>query len=62
MVRTGQPGLVRAYVPPSMMRMIHITPEEALQLFADIQGRNFAAVHWGTFDMTDDRLRSPRSG
>ncbi len=50
---------IGAYVPPSMMRMIHITPEEALQLFADIQGRNFAAVHWGTFDMTDEPVEEP---
>jgi N-acyl-phosphatidylethanolamine-hydrolysing phospholipase D len=50
---------IGAYVPPSMMRMTHLTPEAALQLFADIQARNFAAIHWGTFDMTDEPIEEP---
>ncbi|HET6674241.1 MAG TPA: MBL fold metallo-hydrolase [Nitrospiraceae bacterium] len=50
---------IGAYVPASMMRMTHMTPEEALRLFADVQGRTFVAMHWGTFDMTEEPIEEP---
>lgn len=50
---------IGAYVPPEMMKMTHVTPEEALQLFADVQGRHFLAMHWGTFDLTDEPIEEP---
>lgn len=50
---------IGAYVPPEMMKMTHVTPEEALQLFTDVQGRNFLAMHWGTFDLTDEPIEEP---
>jgi hypothetical protein len=31
----------------------------ALQLFADIRGGHFAAIHWGTFDMTEEPIEEP---
>lgn len=39
--------------------MIHVTPEEALQLFADIKAERFLAIHWGTFDMTEEPVEEP---
>ena len=50
---------IDAYLPPSIMRMTHLTPEEALQVFADIQGHHFLAIHWGTFDLTEEPLDEP---
>jgi N-acyl-phosphatidylethanolamine-hydrolysing phospholipase D len=50
---------IGAYLPPSIMRMTHLTPEEALQVFADIQGHHFLAIHWGTFDLTEEPLDEP---
>ena len=50
---------IGAYSPASMMKMTHITPEEALQVFADVQGQYFVAVHWGTFYMTDEAIEEP---
>lgn len=50
---------IGAYRPASMMKMTHITPEEALQLFADVQGRYFVAMHWGTFDLTEEPIEEP---
>ena len=38
------------------MRLTHTTPEEALQIFADVRGRRFVAMHWGTFDLADEPL------
>ena len=50
---------IGAYRPPSIMRMTHTTPEEALQLFADVQSHRFVAIHWGTFDLTEEPLEEP---
>lgn len=50
---------IGAYLPPAMMKMTHVTPEEALQLFADIKGERFVAIHWGTFDMTEEPIEEP---
>ena len=50
---------IGAYEPPAMMRSTHTTPEEALQIFADIRGRRFLAMHWGTFDLSEEPLDEP---
>ncbi|PYK95067.1 MAG: metallohydrolase [Verrucomicrobia bacterium] len=50
---------IGAYLPRVMMKMTHMTPEEALQLFADIQGQRFVAIHWGTFDLTEEPIEEP---
>lgn len=50
---------IGAYLPPSIMRMTHITPEQALQVFADVRARQFLAIHWGTFDLTEEPLEEP---
>ncbi|MDP9132469.1 MAG: MBL fold metallo-hydrolase [Nitrospirota bacterium] len=50
---------IGAYLPVSMMKMTHITPEEALKIFADVQGKHFVAMHWGTFDMTEEPIEEP---
>ena len=42
-----------------MMRMTHITPEQALQIFSDVQAQHFVAMHWGTFDMTAEPIEEP---
>ncbi|MGH7231337.1 MAG: MBL fold metallo-hydrolase, partial [Nitrospiraceae bacterium] len=45
---------IGAYLPPTIMSMTHTTPEEALQIFADVQGHRFVPIHWGTFDLTEE--------
>ncbi|MGH7278835.1 MAG: MBL fold metallo-hydrolase [Candidatus Rokuibacteriota bacterium] len=50
---------IGAYVPASIMRFTHTTPEEALQLFADVRGERFVAVHWGTFDLAEEPIDEP---
>jgi L-ascorbate metabolism protein UlaG (beta-lactamase superfamily) len=50
---------IGAYVPASIMRFSHTTPEEALQLFADVRGERFLAVHWGTFDLAEEPIDEP---
>ena len=41
------------------MRLSHLTPEEALQVFEDIGARRLVAIHWGTFNLTDEPLSEP---
>jgi L-ascorbate metabolism protein UlaG (beta-lactamase superfamily) len=50
---------IGAYLPLAIMRLTHTTPEEALQIFADVRGRRFFAMHWGTFDLAEEPLTEP---
>jgi N-acyl-phosphatidylethanolamine-hydrolysing phospholipase D len=50
---------IGAYLPPRIMKFTHTTPEEALQIFADVGGKRFVAIHWGTFDLADEPLDEP---
>ena len=50
---------IGAYLPPVIMKASHTSPEEALQAFADVRGRSFVPIHWGTFDLADEPLGDP---
>jgi len=50
---------IGAYVPANIMRASHTNPEEALQAFADVRGRTFVPIHWGTFDLAEEPLEEP---
>jgi len=50
---------ISAYEPPAIMRLTHTTPEEALRVYTDVRARTFVAMHWGTFDLSDEPLDEP---
>jgi N-acyl-phosphatidylethanolamine-hydrolysing phospholipase D len=50
---------IGAYRPEAMMRYVHTTPEEALQLALDVRARRIVAMHFGTFDLADEPLDEP---
>jgi L-ascorbate metabolism protein UlaG (beta-lactamase superfamily) len=50
---------IGAYLPARIMKVSHTTPEEALRIFADVGGRRFVAIHWGTFDLAGEPLDEP---
>jgi len=50
---------IGAYVPAVIMGFTHTTPEQSLQVFEDVRGRRFVAMHWGTFDLADEPLEEP---
>ena len=50
---------IGAYTPAAIMRFTHTTPEESLQIFADVRAHHFLAMHWGTFDLADEPLTEP---
>ncbi len=50
---------IGAYLPPEIMQPVHLNPEEAVRAAIDLGARNVAAMHWGTFDLTDEPLDEP---
>lgn len=50
---------IGAYLPPEIMRWAHTAPEEALRVFADVRGKAFIPIHWGTFDLADEPIEEP---
>ena len=50
---------IGAYQPRSIMKSIHMNPEEAVQVFQDARCLRAAAMHWGTFALTDEPMQEP---
>jgi N-acyl-phosphatidylethanolamine-hydrolysing phospholipase D len=50
---------IGAYLPAEIMKAVHMTPEEAVQAFVDLDARVMLGVHWGTFDLADEPLGEP---
>jgi L-ascorbate metabolism protein UlaG (beta-lactamase superfamily) len=46
-----------AYLPPEIMKAVHLTPEEAVQVFIDLNARAILGIHWGTFDLAEGAAR-----
>lgn len=47
---------VGAFEPRWFMKSQHMNPEDSLQAFADLNASHFVAMHWGTYDLTDEPL------
>jgi N-acyl-phosphatidylethanolamine-hydrolysing phospholipase D len=50
---------IGAYLPASIMKFVHTTPEEGLRLGLDVGAKRIVAMHFGTFDLTDEPLDEP---
>ena len=50
---------IGAYPPRWFMRWQHMDPGEALQAYLDLGARTMLAMHWGTFDLTDEPADLP---
>jgi len=61
--RTGPIDLavlpIGAYLPPEIMRPVHMDPEEAVRAALDLGARAVMGMHFGTFDLTDEPLEEP---
>jgi N-acyl-phosphatidylethanolamine-hydrolysing phospholipase D len=50
---------IGAYEPSAMMHASHLDPEEALQAAIDLRADRAVAMHFGTFDLSDEPLDEP---
>ena len=61
--KLGKPDLslipIGAYAPRWFMKANHVNPEEALQVALDLGSKKNYAMHWGTFQLTDEETLEP---
>jgi L-ascorbate metabolism protein UlaG (beta-lactamase superfamily) len=61
--RCGAPDLamipIGAYEPRWFMESAHMNPAEALRVHREVGARRSVAMHWGTFQLTDEGFRDP---
>jgi N-acyl-phosphatidylethanolamine-hydrolysing phospholipase D len=50
---------IGAYSPSAIMQFVHMNPEEAIQAALDLRTATAMAMHYGTFDLTDEPLDEP---
>ncbi len=61
--RLGPPDLalvpIGAYEPRWFMEALHCNPAEAVRIHQDLGARTSVAMHWGTFQLTDEAREAP---
>ncbi len=50
---------IGAYEPNAMMKVSHLNPEEAVQAAVDVKAQRAVAMHFGTFNLSDEPLTEP---
>ena len=50
---------IGAYQPRWFMSPVHMSPQEAVDAFLDLNARIFVPIHWGTFSLADEPLDNP---
>jgi L-ascorbate metabolism protein UlaG (beta-lactamase superfamily) len=62
-LRCGAPNLalipIGAYEPRWFMASMHMNPAEAIAAHRDVGARRSVAMHWGTFQLTDEAREAP---
>ena len=64
-MRLGTPDVafipIGAYKPRWFMKNQHVNPAEAVQIALDLKVTRSFAMHWGTFVLTDEPIKEPRT-
>lgn len=50
---------IGAYEPRWFMNIVHVNPAEAVQAVKDVRARHAVAMHFGTFQLTDEGIEEP---
>jgi len=50
---------IGAYAPRWFMKDHHCNVKEAIQIHKDIRSKHSVAMHWGTFQLTDEPMKEP---
>ena len=50
---------IGAYEPTAMMRASHLNPEEAIQAAVDLKAQRALAIHFDTFNLSDEPIGEP---
>jgi len=50
---------IGSYEPDHIHRNSHMTPEQAIQAFEDLNAKTMIPVHYGTFDLSDEPITEP---
>ena len=50
---------IGAYAPRWFMKDHHCNVEEAIQIHKDLKSKKSIAMHWGTFQLTDEAMDEP---
>jgi N-acyl-phosphatidylethanolamine-hydrolysing phospholipase D len=50
---------IGAYAPAGIMHFVHLDPDEAVRAALDLGAEHAVAMHWGTFDLTDEPPDEP---
>lgn len=50
---------IACYKPEWIMKGRHIGPDQAMQIFMEIQAQHFIPIHWGTFKLSTEPIHEP---
>jgi len=61
--RLGSPRIallpIGAYEPRALMKYMHMNPQDAFQAHLDLQAKRSLAIHYRTFQLTDEAREQP---
>ena len=50
---------IGAYEPKEMNKDSHCNPKEAVQIHKDLHSKHSVAIHWGSFQLTEETMDAP---
>lgn len=50
---------IGAYSPQFLMKISHTTPEEAIKIFEQLNGKTMIPMHYATYDLSDEPIGEP---